>query len=171
MYDPVQELHPLLRNRNETICTVESCSGGIAATMLSDPSGASDVFAGGFVTYSNAMKTSLVDVPEVMIEINGAVSAPVAIAMAKGGLAKTGASHALSITGIAGPGGGTDEKPVGTVWICRVSDDGTHDCRRLELAGDREWNRKASATMAICILILHLKGQGSTALPNEQERL
>ncbi len=167
---PVEALLPILRERSETVCTVESCTGGMAAVMLTEPAGASDVFVGGLVTYTNALKTSLANVPAVMIEINGAVSAPVAIAMAKGGLAKTGATHALSITGIAGPDGGTDEKPVGTVWICRASSDGTHDCRRLVFAGDRARNRQTAAVNAICLLIMHLTGQAQSAMPNEQER-
>ncbi len=171
MNDPVVALHPMLRRKNETVCTIESCTGGMAAMMLTEPKGASDVFVGSYVTYTNAMKSGCVDVPEVMIEINGAVSAPVALAMAKGGLARCGADHALSITGIAGPDGGTQDKPVGTVWICRASKDGTHDCRRFLFPGDRAWNRKAAATMAICLLIMHMQGQTSATLPNEQQRV
>jgi len=170
MNDPVRALMPLLTQREETVCAVESCTGGLLGMMLTEIGGASAIFAGGLVTYSSALKISLADVPAVMIEINGEVSAPVAIQMAKGGLVKTDATHALSITGIAGPSGGTDEKPVGTVWICRASSDGTHDCRRFVFPGERAWVRKAAATNAVCMLILHLMGQANNAMPNEQER-
>lgn len=170
MNDPVKALIPLLTKNHETVCSVESCTGGMLGMQLTELPGSSEIYRGGVVTYSDALKTSLVDVPAVMIEINGAVSAPVAIAMAKGGLARTDATHALSITGIAGPDGGTDDKPVGTVWICRASSDRTYDCRRFVFPGDRAWIRKAAATNAVCLLILHLMGQAASTMPNEQER-
>ncbi|MCA9304010.1 MAG: CinA family protein [Phycisphaerales bacterium] len=170
MNDPVRALIPLLSKNNETVCSVESCTGGMLGMLLTELPGSSKIYRGGVVTYSDALKTTLADVPAVMIEINGAVAAPVAIAMAKGGLAKTGATHALSITGVAGPDGGTEEKPVGTVWICRASSDGTHDCRRFVFPGDRAWIRKAAATNAVCMLILHLMGQKGNPMPHEQER-
>jgi len=171
MNDPTQALIPMLIQRAETVCTVESCTGGMLGMMLTEQPGASAAYLGGMITYTNELKAALADVPAPMIEINGAVSAPVAIAMCKGVLGKTGATHALSITGIAGPDGGTDEKPVGTVWICRVSSDGTHDCRRFLFEGDREWNRKAAATNAICMLLVHFSGQSNQPFPGQQERV
>lgn len=170
MNDPVRALMTLLKNKSETVCTVESCTGGMLGMQLTDLPGSSSIYAGGLVTYSNELKAELVGVPSVMIEINGAVSAPVALEMARGGLKRTNATHALSVTGIAGPDGGTDDKPVGTTWICRASSNGTHDCRRFLFAGNRAWNRKAASTNAVCLLILHLMGQASSAMPNEQER-
>jgi len=96
------------------LATAESCTGGMVAAVLSDLPGSSDVFAGGFVTYSNAMKTGALGVPADLIATHGAVSEPVARAMAEGALARAGATLAVSITGIAGPGG-SEFKPEGRV--------------------------------------------------------
>lgn len=100
-----------------TITTAESCTGGLIASMITQVSGASEFFEAGFVTYSNAMKTKLLGVPEQLLEEFGAVSQEVAIAMAQGALKQSSADMAIAVTGIAGPDGGSDEKPVGTVWI------------------------------------------------------
>lgn len=107
----------LLTDANRTLATVESCTGGLLASRVTDVAGASVPFRGGFVTYSNELKAAAVGVPMALIEQHGAVSEPVAAAMAEGARAVTGADYALSTTGIAGPGGGTAEKPVGTVFI------------------------------------------------------
>ncbi len=171
MNDPVQALIPQLIERNETVGSIESCTGGMLGMMLTEQPGSSAAYRGGLVPYSVDLKTTMLDVPAPMIQINGEVSAPVAIAMGKGGLARLGCTHALSITGIAGPGGGTEDKPVGTVWICRSSSDGSHDCRRFLFEGERAWNRKASAVNAICMLLVHLSGQGDQPFPGQQERL
>ena len=98
-----------------TVATAESCTGGMVAAALTDVPGASDVVERGFVTYSNAAKTELLDVPAEMIARHGAVSGPVARAMAEGALAHSPADLAVAITGIAGPGGGSVEKPEGLV--------------------------------------------------------
>ncbi len=107
----------LLRKTSRTIATAESCTGGLLAKMLTDVPGSSDYVLAGWVTYSNEAKIRQLGLPEKMIAENGAVSEPVARAMAVGAAQKSGADIGIGITGIAGPGGGTDEKPVGLVYI------------------------------------------------------
>ncbi len=107
----------LLRERGLRLAVAESCTGGLLGGMLTQVPGSSEAFVGGWITYANDFKTRELGVPEPMIAAHGAVSEPVALAMAKGAADRSGADLALAITGIAGPGGGTREKPVGTVWI------------------------------------------------------
>ena len=107
----------LLRKHRATVATAESCTGGLLANRLTDVPGASEVFLEGFVTYSNQSKSELLNVPSGLIARHGAVSEEVVRAMAEGARARSGSTHALATTGIAGPGGGSEEKPVGTVWI------------------------------------------------------
>lgn len=97
------------------LATAESCTGGLVASLFTEVPGSSAVLDRGFVTYSNAAKTDMIGVPEALIAEHGAVSRPVAIAMAEGALARSAADIAVAITGVAGPGGGTAMKPVGTV--------------------------------------------------------
>ena len=106
-----------LRARGWRLATAESCTGGLLAGTCTAPAGASDWFAAGFVTYANDAKSGMLGVPAPLIAAHGAVSAEVASAMARGALAHSGAQLALSVTGIAGPGGGSVAKPVGTVWL------------------------------------------------------
>jgi nicotinamide-nucleotide amidase len=105
----------LARASRLTLATVESCTGGLVAGALTAIPGSSDVVDRGFITYSNAAKTALVGVPAALIEANGAVSEPVARAMAEGGVKRGGVNVAVAVTGVAGPGGGSAEKPVGLV--------------------------------------------------------
>ncbi|MHC1549028.1 CinA family protein [Phyllobacterium sp. K27] len=105
------------RGQGIMLATAESCTGGLIAAALTDIGGSSDVVDRGFVTYSNAAKHDMLGVPHEMIEKYGAVSKEVALAMATGALARSRASMALSVTGIAGPGGGSQDKPVGLVWF------------------------------------------------------
>ncbi|MCL4137350.1 UNVERIFIED_CONTAM: hypothetical protein GTU68_020030 [Idotea baltica] len=103
------------------LATVESCTGGLIAASLTEVAGSSAVVEAGFVTYSNDAKTRLVGVPSGLVEAHGAVSKEVAIAMAEGGLRHCAADIVVSVTGVAGPGGGSDDKPVGTVHMaCSV---------------------------------------------------
>ncbi|HEY8973233.1 MAG TPA: CinA family protein [Burkholderiaceae bacterium] len=113
----VEKLGDALRARNWRLATAESCTGGLLAGACTAPAGASDWFAAGFVSYANDAKTGLLGVPAPLIARHGAVSAEVADAMARGALARADVQLALSITGIAGPGGGSAAKPVGTVWL------------------------------------------------------
>ncbi|MBS0250449.1 MAG: CinA family protein [Proteobacteria bacterium] len=111
----------LLRNRNRTLATAESCTGGLVAAAITAVPGSSDVFFGGFVTYSNDAKEQMIGVDAELIEQHGAVSQAVAHAMAECAVSTTGADLAVSITGIAGPGGGSPHKPVGLVYIAVAS--------------------------------------------------
>lgn len=113
----VAELGDALRRRGWRLATAESCTGGLLAGTCTAPAGASDWFAAGFVTYANDAKQGLLGVPATLIAAHGAVSAEAADAMARGALAHADVQLALSVTGIAGPGGGSAAKPVGTVWL------------------------------------------------------
>ncbi|MXN66961.1 nicotinamide-nucleotide amidohydrolase family protein [Stappia sp. GBMRC 2046] len=135
------------------IVTAESCTGGLIAGLLTEIAGSSAVVDRGFVTYSNAAKTEMLGVPEILIEELGAVSGEVAIAMAQGALARSRADIAISVTGIAGPGGGSEEKPVGLVHFAFAQKDGPtrHIERRFGDLG-RDGIRLASVRQAIeCI--------------------
>lgn len=106
-----------LRGMERTLAVAESCTGGLLSSVFTDIPGASKVFLGGFVCYQNEAKVQMLGVPEALIQQHGAVSAEVAAAMATGAAERLGASHAISITGFAGPGGGTEKNPVGTIFI------------------------------------------------------
>jgi len=123
--------------RQKTVAVAESCSGGLLAERLTRNSGSSNFFLGGAICYSNALKTSLAGVPTTLIEEHGAVSQPVAQAMAEGIRARTGASLGVGITGIAGPAGGSPEKPVGLVFIGLADERGTQ-VREFRFPGNRE---------------------------------
>ncbi|MEM9255673.1 MAG: CinA family nicotinamide mononucleotide deamidase-related protein [Pseudomonadota bacterium] len=107
----------LLRERGAKITTAESCTGGLIASMLTKVAGSSDCFEAGFVTYANNIKRSILDVNEATLAQHGAVSEAVVVEMLQGALRKSGADYGVAVSGIAGPGGGTTEKPVGTVWL------------------------------------------------------
>jgi len=113
----------LLRQRGETLTTAESCTGGLIASMLTRIAGSSDGLHAGFVTYANDIKQAVLNVPQDDLDTHGAVSEQVVRAMALGALEKSGADHAIAVSGIAGPGGGSADKPVGTVWLAWGSSD------------------------------------------------
>lgn len=115
--NPVADLYEVYAKYGCRLATAESCTGGLVGGLLTSQPGISSVYVGGFVTYTNQMKTDLLGVPAEMIAQYTEVSAPVAKAMAKGARARTGADIAVSLTGIAGPGGGSEQTPVGTVYI------------------------------------------------------
>ena len=119
-----EALLDVARSTGVRIVTVESCTGGLVAALLTEIAGSSDVVERGFVTYSNSAKTEAVGVASELIERHGAVSEPVARAMAEGALAASPAELAIAITGVAGPGGGSAEKPVGFVWFATSRRDG-----------------------------------------------
>ena len=134
------------------IATAESCTAGLLAARLTDRPGSSDYVMGGVVSYSNEAKAQLLGVDPALIETHGAVSEPVAEAMAAGALERFGADIAVAITGIAGPGGGTEEKPVGTVCFTVKLADGPTDTRTLRLPGNRSDIRERSTTVAMHLL-------------------
>ena len=148
----VTEVLALYRARGWMIATAESCTGGLIAAALTAVSGSSDVMDRGFVTYSNAAKTAMLGVPAALIAAHGAVSEPVAAAMADGALIRSDAHVAVSVTGVAGPGGGSVEKPVGTVWfgLAVRGDAVTTLC--CQLPGDRDAVRAASVQQALRLL-------------------
>lgn len=132
----------LLKNR-WMLATAESCTGGMIAAACTDLSGSSAWFERGFVSYSNAAKTEMLGVPAALIAAHGAVSEPVARAMAQGALLHSSAQVALAVTGIAGPSGGSADKPVGTVWFAWATPAGTVIERQL-FTGDRAAVRAAT---------------------------
>lgn len=134
------------------IATAESCTAGMVAARLTDRAGSSDYVAGGVVAYSNEAKAELLGVDPALIQAHGAVSVPVAEAMAAGALQRFGADTAVATTGIAGPGGGTTEKPVGTVCFTVMLADGRTDTRTLRLPGNRSDIRERSTTVAMHLL-------------------
>jgi nicotinamide-nucleotide amidase len=134
------------------IATAESCTGGLLAARLTERPGSSAYLAGGLVAYANDAKTDLLGVDAALIEAHGAVSEPVAEAMAAGALRRFGADTAVAITGIAGPGGGTDDKPVGTVCFTVPLDGQAPSTRTLRLPGNRNDIRERSTTVAMHLL-------------------
>jgi len=149
---PVEELVlALCRERGLTLATAESCTGGLVGARLTSIARASDVYLGGVVAYANAVKASQLGVPEGVLARHGAVSAETAVAMAKGARARLGADVAVAVTCVAGPGGGTPEKPVGLVFA-HVEGPGISEPLRVELPGDRERVR-ARATASVLHLL------------------
>ena len=134
------------------IATVESCTGGLVGHLITEVPGSSGWFAGGFVTYSDDLKREAVGVPHDVLAAHGAVSAQVAMAMATGGRARTGADLAVAVTGIAGPDGGTAAKPVGLTYVA-VADPLGVAVRRYIWAGERSDNKRRSAGAALELLL------------------
>jgi nicotinamide-nucleotide amidase len=149
-----------LAARGETICCAESCTGGLLTQLLTEVGGSSRWTAGAFVTYSYELKTSVLGVAKQLLEEQGAVSEAVARAMAEGARARSGATWAAAITGVAGPGGGTPEKPVGTVWLALTGPRGTLT-RLGKYRGDRGQVRMQSAFGALQLLREQLDHEAS----------
>ena len=151
-----------LRRRGQTLAVAESCTGGGLGAELTAVPGSSDVLLGGVIAYSNAVKSKVLGVPEALLEQVGAVSDPVAEAMAEGVRRLTGSDWSLAITGIAGPGGGTESKPVGLVHLAVAGPDGceSHPIRLGSTRG-RDWIRMVSAGEALNRLRLRLMATGS----------
>ena len=147
-----EQLQGICLGRGLSVALAESCTGGLVAATITDVAGSSGYFLGGVVSYSNDAKASLLDVPQATLDAHGAVSAQVAKAMAAGARARFGASLAASITGVAGPDGGSEEKPVGLTYVGLATAAGV-EVRRFQFAGDRAVNREAAARAALEWLI------------------
>ena len=142
-----------LRRRGWSMATAESCTGGLIAAACTSVAGSSDWFERGFVSYSNAAKTELLGVDAALIAAHGAVSEAVVRAMALGALSRAGVDLAVAVTGIAGPGGGSADKPVGTVWLGLARrgppGDALVQAERLQLGGDRSAVREQTLRIAL----------------------
>ena len=135
-----------LKARGATVTTAESCTGGWIAKAITDIAGSSAWFERGFVTYSNEAKSQMIGVSEATLRDNGAVSEPVVVEMAIGALRAARADYAISVSGVAGPDGGSEEKPVGTVWFAFATARGEGITRRECFSGDRDAvSRQATA--------------------------
>ena len=150
----VQAVADTLLRRQWMLATAESCTGGMVAAACTDLAGSSAWLERGFVTYSNAAKTQMLGVDAQLIAAHGAVSEPVARAMAQGALLHSAAQVALAITGVAGPGGGSEAKPVGTVWFAFAGPWGVHS-EVQHFGGDRTAVRQAAALHALLRLNAH----------------
>jgi nicotinamide-nucleotide amidase len=152
--DRAPDVLAALRQRGWMAASAESCTGGLIAAALTSIAGSSDVVDRGFVTYSNAAKTDMLGVPAELIAAYGAVSEPVARAMAEGALAHSAMAHvAVSVTGIAGPDGGSADKPVGLVWFGRAQRGGAAHTVSHIFPGDRAAVRAAAVGMAFDLLL------------------
>jgi nicotinamide-nucleotide amidase len=162
--------HELTLN-NATISAAESCTGGLLAQRLTSLAGSSAYFLGGVVCYSNERKTAWADVPPEMILSKGAVSAEVAVALAEGIRRRVGSTLGVGITGVAGPGGGSEEKPVGTVHIAIAHSGGIKE-RGARFPGDRESIRWQASQIALDMIRIHFlyngSGTGSSLAPTKR---
>jgi nicotinamide-nucleotide amidase len=145
-----------LVEENKTLVVAESCTGGLIAKMITDIAGSSRYFLNGWVTYSNASKISEIGVEKELIEKFGAVSGEVAKALAAGAKQKSGADFAIAVTGIAGPGGGTEQKPVGLVYISVAYPEGVETEKFLFGSRDRDFIRLRASQNALNLLRLRL---------------
>ena len=142
----------MLKERKETLATAESCTGGLIANMITNVAGASEIFMAGYVTYANSAKSDVLNVDSKLIEQHGAVSEPVARAMADGARQRAGCTYGLATTGIAGPTGGSDEKPVGTVYVALASADSATAVKKFLFPTDRETFKQLAARAALDLL-------------------
>ncbi len=142
----------LLKHRKETLATAESCTGGFIANCITNVPGASEVFLAGYVTYANNAKSGVLNVDPKLIEKHGAVSEPVARAMAEGARSRSASTYGVATTGIAGPNGGSDEKPVGTVYIALASADSKTVAKKFFFPTDRETFKQLAAVTALDLL-------------------
>jgi PncC family amidohydrolase len=143
------------------VATVESCTGGLLGHLITEVPGSSAYFVGGFVTYSDDLKRESVGVPDEVLAAHGAVSAQVALAMATGGRDRTAADLAVSVTGIAGPDGGSPSKPVGLTYVA-VADGSGAEVRRHVWSGDRAENKRRSAAAALELLLERIEAHEAT---------
>ena len=147
--EDVERLARALKARDWRLVTAESCTGGLIAAACTALAGSSDWFDRAFITYSNLAKQDMLGVPQALLRDHGAVSEEVAMAMAQGAMERSPADVALSVTGIAGPGGAVPGKPVGTVWMARVVRGQAPQAVLLQLSGDRTAVRHAAVREAL----------------------
>ncbi|HYG61358.1 MAG TPA: nicotinamide-nucleotide amidohydrolase family protein, partial [Thermoanaerobaculia bacterium] len=147
----------LLKAAGATLTVAESCTGGLLGERLTRVPGSSDYFLGGAIVYTNRLKTELAGVPPELLQEHGAVSEPVARAMAEGVCRALGSDYGIAVTGVAGPGGGSEAKPVGTVHIAVAGPEGTSH-RRVRFPGDRQRVRQHSSQLALDMLRRKLLG-------------
>ncbi len=157
MQDLVKDLSDALRMQNKKLVTAESCTGGMIASAMTDLAGSSDVFERGFVTYSNDAKHELLNVKNETLDQFGAVSEETAAEMVSGALNNSHADIAVSVTGIAGPSGGSDEKPVGTVCFGLAEKGNTVRAQTQVFSGSRSEVRDASTKHALSIVLESLR--------------
>jgi PncC family amidohydrolase len=150
-----QQIGPLLRTLGQTVVTAESCTGGLIGHLLTEVPGSSDYVLGGVIAYANEVKRGVLGVAEETLSTVGAVSAETALQMARGARRLLHADYALAATGIAGPSGGTADKPVGLVYLALVGPD-VERCERHVWEGSRSENKMLSARRALAMLIEHL---------------
>ncbi|QKJ65635.1 CinA family protein [Deefgea piscis] len=150
------ELGQLLLARGETVATAESCTGGLIAGAMTEIAGSSAWFERGYITYANQAKVSLLDVPAAFIDGLGAVSEPVVAAMAQGAADGAAARWAVAVSGVAGPTGGSVDKPVGTVWFAFATPEGIHTEKQV-FAGNRSAVRMATVYHALLRLVALVK--------------
>ena len=157
--DQLIKIADRLRSQGQRLVTAESCTGGLIAAVCTAMAGSSDWFDRGFVTYANAAKTAELGVPARLIDQHGAVSEPVALAMAAGALARADAQWSVAVTGIAGPSGGSELKPVGLVWLAWGTPAGV-EAEAHQFDGDRAEVRAQATTCALAGLLARLHGPG-----------
>jgi PncC family amidohydrolase len=152
-------LGELLRASGKTLAIAESCTGGLLAGAITSVPGSSDYFLGGVVAYHNAVKTGALGVPSRLIESRGAVSGEVALSMAEGALERLPADVSIATTGVAGPGGGSPEKPAGTVWVAVVLRGGDRYSHRFRFRGDRGKVRRDAVLASLAAAAELLSGK------------
>jgi PncC family amidohydrolase len=156
---PETEIGALLKDGDLTLTTAESCTGGLVAHRITNVPGSSAYYLGGYVTYANEVKEALLGVNHQTLLAHGAVSEQTALEMARGARRQMGADVALSVTGIAGPTGGTPAKPVGLVYIALSAAD-AELCQRYVWQGDRLANKEQSAVAALQLILDYLRERG-----------
>ncbi len=152
----IERLQALCLDRGVSVAVAESCTGGLVAKLITDLAGSSSYFRGGVVSYANDVKVELLGVPSDLLEAHGAVSAQVARAMASEVRLRLRADLGASVTGVAGPGGGTAAKPIGLTYVAVSGRDG-EEVRRFLWNGDRDFNRHASAQALVELLLSRLE--------------
>jgi PncC family amidohydrolase len=155
LVDLARRVGEQLRASTRTLSTAESCTGGLIGHLLTEIPGSSDYYVGGLVSYADAFKEHELGVPAEVLAAHGAVSAQTAVAMASGARERYGTDVAVSVTGIAGPSGGSAAKPVGLTYVA-VADSAGHEVQRHHWSGDRHANKVASARAALTLLLERL---------------